>query len=71
MARDWAYDHQDADMWFGVDRPSAPLSAHTDHYIPLCRACHETLDNGQARGDALPGWILTKVLARRFAPVPG
>lgn len=43
-ASDWAYDHGDPDHKMAKN---GPYSVDLNHYIPLCRRCHKTLDHAQ------------------------
>lgn len=44
-ARDWAYQHsaEDAELYGGENR-TEPYSLNPDDYAPMCRSCHQTLD---------------------------
>ena len=46
-AEQWAYDHNDPDEVFGdtgAGKWQVWYSVDLNHYLPLCRACHTTLD---------------------------
>lgn len=40
-AYNWAYDHEDPDE---VDDGSRTYSLNPDHYLPLCKRCHQKFD---------------------------
>lgn len=45
-AADWAYDHADPEERFCTITGNA-FSVDAEHYDPMCRSCHVTLDRNQ------------------------
>ncbi|MDX3405116.1 hypothetical protein PV708_02485 [Streptomyces sp. ME02-6977A] len=46
QARDWSYDHQDAEEVSGPDRAGRTVkySLKLGHYQPRCKPCHSKFD---------------------------
>lgn len=51
QAHDWAYDHNDPDQI--SEDGKMPYSADVDHYIPLCRKCHQRFDRQQREKESV------------------
>ena len=57
-ATQWAYNHKDPDELIGTYDQTGRLTTYSfnpDHYLPLCKACHATLDKPPPRSKASRG----------------
>lgn len=53
QAHEWAYDHQDPDekICLTGEATGCLYSLKPEHYVPMCRSCHRTLDRGALTAD--------------------